>query len=84
MALVTLGLPTYDGTEEADLDLFIGLYRGHLNAVNVNPLDLVANPSGASRAMGILRGCLQGLAADFFDRELTGKRWEVQYSHHLI
>jgi hypothetical protein len=79
MAHVTIGLLTYDASEEADLDLFIALYRGHLNALNINPLDLVANPSGASRAMGILRGCLQGRAAEFFDRELAGKRWEVQY-----
>ena len=79
MAHVTIGLPTYDASDEANLDLFVALYRGHLNALNINPLDLVANPSGASRAMGILRGCLQGRAAEFFDRELAGKRWEVQY-----
>ena len=81
MAHVSIGLPTYDASEEADLDLFVALYRGHLNALNINSLDLVANPTGASRAMGILRGCLQGRAAEFFDRELAGKRWEVQYIH---
>jgi hypothetical protein len=81
MSLISLGIPTYDGSEEADFDLFVSHYLGHLGAVNVNPCDLAANPSGASRAMGILRGSLQGRAAEFFDRELAGKRWEIQYIH---
>lgn len=81
MSLISLGIPTYDGSEEADFNLFVSHYRGHLGAVNVNPLDLAANPSGASRAMGILRGSLQGRAAEFFDRELAGKHWEIQFIH---
>lgn len=81
MSLISLGIPTYDGSEEADFDLFVSHYLGHLGAVNVNPCDLAGNPSGASRAMGILRGSLQGRAAEFFDRELAGKRWEIQYIH---
>lgn len=81
MAVVTIGLPTFNGTENDDLDKFIALYRGHLNSININSLDLVANPSGSARATGILRGCMQGFAAEWFDRELTGKNWEVQYIH---
>lgn len=77
MALISLGMPVFSGTEEDDLELFISLYRGYLASVNVNPLDLVANPSGASRAMGILRSCMQGPASVWFDTYITGKNFKL-------
>ena len=39
MALVSLGLPVFNGTEEDDLELFISLYLGYLASVNVNYQD---------------------------------------------
>ena len=78
MALVSLGLPVFNGTEEDDLELFISLYLGYLASVNVNYRDRAGNPSGAKRAMGILRSCMQGPAAIWFDRELTGKNWKIE------
>ncbi len=77
MALVSLGLPVYNATEEDDLELFISLYLGYLASVNVNYQDHGGNPAGAKRAFGILRSCMQGLAAIWFDRELTGKNWRL-------
>ena len=64
MAIITIGLPIFKGGEDDDLFNFIDLYRGHLNSLDINPLDLVANPSGFSRALDILRGCIQGESAD--------------------
>src|SRR2546430_13159153 len=77
MALVSLGLPVFNGTEEDDLELFIGLYLGYIASVNVNYQDHGGNPAGAKRAFGILRSCMQGPAAIWFDRELTGKNWRL-------
>ena len=81
MALVSLGLPVFNSTEEDDLELFISLYLGYLASVNVNYRDRAGNPSGAKRAMGILRSCMQGPAAIWFDRELTGKNWKIENIH---
>jgi hypothetical protein len=77
MALVSLGMPVFNATEEDDLDLFINLYRGYLASVGVNYQDRAANPSGVKRAMGILRSCMQGPASLWFDKELTGKNWRI-------
>src|SRR5436190_3098979 len=81
MALVSLGLPVFNGTEEDDLELFISLYLGYIASVNVNYQDHGGNPAGAKRAFGILRSCMQGPAAIWFDRELTGKNWKIEYIH---
>jgi len=81
MALVSLGLPVFNGTKEDDHELFISLYLGYLASVNVNYQDRAVNPSGAKRAMGILRSCMQGPAAIWFDRELTGKNWKIENIH---
>jgi len=77
MALVSLGIPVYNATEEDDLELFIGLYLGYIASVNVNYQDHGGNPAGSKRAIGILRSCMQGSAAIWFDRELTGKNWRL-------
>jgi hypothetical protein len=63
MALISLGMPAFDGTEDDDLNLFISIFRSYLDSVNVNSLDYAANPTGASRAMGILRSCMKGASA---------------------
>src|SRR6266487_1441582 len=77
MALVSLGIPVFNGTEEDDLELFISLYLGYIASVNVDYQDHAGNLAGAKRAFGILRSCMQGPAAIWFDRELTGKNWRL-------
>ena len=77
MANVTLGMPIFSGDPDEDVELFLDLFRGYLAGLGINPADNVGNPTGHSRAYGLLRGCMRGPAADWFDRELTGKNWEL-------
>src|ERR1700722_14493699 len=78
MAVATLGMPTFSGRDDEDLFVFIDLYRGYLHSIGVNPLDLAGGPpNGSQRALGILRSCMQGEAAEWFDRHLTGKNWKI-------
>ena len=64
MAVATLGLPVFRSTEDEDLFIFIDLYRGYLNSIGVDPLADGGPPTGWQRAVGILRSCMQGFAAD--------------------
>jgi hypothetical protein len=77
MAVVTIGLPVFKGTDDEDLNVFIDLYRGHLDSLNIDPTNRAGNLSPAKRAMGILRSCMQGQASVWFDREITGKNWKI-------
>src|ERR1700719_3101544 len=78
MAVATLGMPTFSGRDDEDLFVFIDLYRGYLHSIGVDPLDLAGGPpNGSQRALGILRSCMQGEAAEWFDRNLTGKNWKI-------
>ena len=49
MAVVTLGLPNFEGKEDEDMNVFLNLFRGYLHGININPV-------GAQRdqALGIL------------------------------
>src|SRR5205814_1735375 len=63
-----------------NLDMFIALWRGYLNTIGVNPYDKAGGPPcGWERSMGILRSCMSGEAAEWFDREITGKNWELAF-----
>ena len=73
MTNVTLGMPIFSGDPNEDVELFLDLFRGYLAGLEINPTDNTDNPIGHSRAYGLLRGCIKGAAADWFDRELTGK-----------
>src|ERR1700722_1010956 len=84
MAVVTIGLPIFRGGEDDDLFNYIDLYRGHLNSLGINPLDLAANPSGSSKLLGILRGSMQGESAEWFDREITGKNWKINNVNAVV
>ena len=65
MAVATLGMLTFSGRDDEDLFVFIDLYRGYLHSISVNPLDLAGGPpNGSQRALGILRSCMQGEAAE--------------------
>src|SRR6202008_3595502 len=77
MANVTLGMPIFSGEPDEDVELFLNLFRGYLAGLGINPADNAGNPTGHSRALGLLRGCMRGSATEWFDRELTRKNWEL-------
>ena len=77
MATVALGLPIFRGLPEDDIDTFISLYIGHLDTINIDPYAAGGPPISWKRAMGILRSCMAGDAANWFDLEITGKNWEL-------
>ena len=77
MANVTLGMPIFSGDPDEDVELFLDLFRGYIAGLGINPADNAGNPTGHSRALGLLRGCMRGVASDWFDRELTGKNWKL-------
>ena len=81
MANVTLGMPLFSGEPDEDVDLFLDLFRGYLAGLGINPTDNASNPTRYSRALGLLRGCMRGASAEWFDREITRKNWEL---HNLF
>ncbi|CAB4412231.1 unnamed protein product [Rhizophagus irregularis] len=50
---------------------------GYLDTINLNPYAAGGPPESWKRAMGILKSCMSGEAAKWFDREITGKNWEL-------
>ena len=60
MALVSLGLPVFNGTEEDDLELFISLFLGYIASVNVNYQDHGGNPAGAKGLLGFSEVACKG------------------------
>jgi len=80
MAVVVASIPTFSIEEEDNLDAFIDRFIGYLNAIGVNPNGAGGGPPiGRVRAMGILRGCLKGSVADWFDEQIVGKNWKLKY-----
>ena len=77
MATTAIGLPIFEGKATDDIDTFVRLYMGYLDTINVNPYAAGGPPESWKRAMGILRSCMSGEAAEWFDREITGKNWEL-------
>src|SRR5688572_26036955 len=79
MALIVADMPRFSVEDGHDLDAFIHLYIGYLNAVGVDPNADGGPPTGKDRAMGILRSCLQGSTAQWFDENIVGKNWKLKY-----
>jgi hypothetical protein len=79
MALIVADMPRFSIENGDDLDAFIHLYRGYLNTVGINPNADGGPPTGRDRAMGVLRSCLQGSAAEWFDENIVGKNWKLKY-----
>ena len=80
MAVVVASIPTFSIEEEDNLDAFIDRLIGYYNAIGVNPNGAGGGPPiGRDRAMGILRGCLKGSVADWFDEQIVGKNWKLKY-----
>ena len=71
MALVVADMPRFSMENGNDLDVFILLYIGYLNAIGVDPNADGGPPTGRNRAMGILRSCLQGETARWFDHLMS-------------
>src|ERR1051325_9109304 len=78
MALVVADIPRFSVEKGHDLDAFIYLYIGYLNTIGINPNDVAGNPTGRSRAIGVLRSCLEGSVAEWFDENITGKNWKLK------
>jgi hypothetical protein len=70
-------MPIFSGDPDEDVELFLDLFRGYLAGLGINPADNAGNPTGHSRALGLLRGCMRGPAGEWFDQYLTGKNWEL-------
>ncbi|CAB4436926.1 unnamed protein product [Rhizophagus irregularis] len=77
MATTAIGLPIFEGKATDDIDTFVRLYMGYLDTINLNPYAAGGPPESWKRAMGILRSCMSGEAAEWFDQEITGKNWEL-------
>ncbi|GET63493.1 hypothetical protein GLOIN_2v1790588 [Rhizophagus irregularis DAOM 181602=DAOM 197198] len=77
IATTAIGLPIFEGKATDDIDTFVRLYMGYLDTINLNPYAAGGPPESWKRAMGILRSCMAGEAAEWFDREITGKNWEL-------
>jgi hypothetical protein len=75
MANIALGLPTFAGLEDEDIDSHIHLFRGYLHAIGVDP---VAN---GDQALGIFRACFKGEAGVWYDEHILGKNWQL---YHLF
>jgi len=84
MATTAIGLPIFEGKATDDIDTFIRLYMGYLNTINVNPYAAGGPPESWKRAMCILISCMSGEAAEWFDREITGKNWELSLGEYKL
>jgi hypothetical protein len=78
MATVALGLPIFEGREEDDLGRFIELYKGYLHSLGINPAAEGGPPAGWEKGMGILRACMKGPAADWYDNNILGRRVKLR------
>jgi hypothetical protein len=73
MANIALGLPIFADREEDDLERFIELYKCYLHTLGINPTAGIGAPTGWEKANGILRACMTGPAAEWYDNNILGK-----------
>ena len=78
MALVVADMPRFSVEKGHDLDVFIYLYIGYLNAISVDPNADGGPPTGRDRAVSILRSCLERSVAEWFDENITRKNWKLR------
>jgi hypothetical protein len=78
MATVAIGMPIFAGNAEDDLERFIELYKGYLHSIGIDPTADGGPPAGWEKAMGILRACLVGPAATWYDSNILGKRVKLR------
>uniref|UniRef100_U9TEZ2 Uncharacterized protein n=1 Tax=Rhizophagus irregularis (strain DAOM 181602 / DAOM 197198 / MUCL 43194) TaxID=747089 RepID=U9TEZ2_RHIID len=74
MATVALGLPIFEGREDENFNQFIKLYKEYLHSFNINPADASGGPLASyEKVLSILRTCLKGHAAEWYDNNILGK-----------
>ena len=78
MATVAIGMPVFAGHDEDDLERFIELYKGYIHSIGIDPSAGGGPPTGWEKAMGILRACLTGPAAKWYDSNILGKRVKLR------
>jgi hypothetical protein len=71
-------MPRFSVEKDYDLDAFIYLYISYLNAIGVNPNADGDPPTGRDKAVSILRSCLEGSVAEWFDENIIGKNWKLR------
>ena len=74
MTLVIVDMPRFLVEKGHDLNTFIYLYIGYLNTISVNPNVDDGPPTGRDKAVSILRSCLEGLVAEWFDKNIIRNR----------
>ncbi|GES96235.1 hypothetical protein RCL_jg1182.t1 [Rhizophagus clarus] len=78
MATVAIGMPVFAGNDDDDLERFFELYKGYIHSIRIDPSAIASNPAGWEKAIGILRVCLTGLAARWYDTNILGKRIKLR------
>jgi hypothetical protein len=77
MATVAIGLPLFD--LDGDLERFISLFLGYLNGLGINPLiENDGPPTSRDRALGLLRSCMKGRAAEWYDQHILNKNIKLR------
>ncbi|GET00652.1 hypothetical protein GLOIN_2v1781358 [Rhizophagus clarus] len=52
--------------------------QGYIHSIGIDPSAVAGNPAGWEKAMGILRACLTGPAARWYDSNILGKRVKLR------
>src|SRR5579871_4270056 len=77
MAVIVADMPKFSIEDGDDIDVFVHLLNGYINAVGIDPNADGGPPTGKARAMGVLRSCLRGSVAEWFDENILGKNWKL-------
>src|SRR5581483_6750369 len=77
MAVIVAEMPKFSIEDGDSIDTFVQLLNGYLNTVGINPNADGGPPTGKAKAMGILRSCLRGSIAEWFDENILGKNWKL-------
>ncbi|GBC00431.1 hypothetical protein RclHR1_38540001 [Rhizophagus clarus] len=67
-------MPVFAGNDDDDLERFFELYKGYIHSIGIDSSAVAGNSAGWEKAMGILRVCLTGPAARWYDSNILGKR----------
>ncbi|CAB5366759.1 unnamed protein product [Rhizophagus irregularis] len=65
--------PSFSGNYDEDIDYFINEFRRYLTASGNN----LANNADRVSALGFFKSCLKGKAAEWLEREIADKNWEL-------
>ncbi|GBB96274.1 hypothetical protein RclHR1_27140002 [Rhizophagus clarus] len=78
MATIAIGMPVFAKNDDDDLKRFFELYKGYIHSIGIDPSAVASNPAGWEKAIGILRACLTGSAARWYDSNILGKRVKLR------